>query len=352
MQHSATRMLALLGLAGAVALTGCGSSSKSSSGGGLGAGTSSARAAPAARAAPTYKIGFEGPLSGDNQQLGINEVNAVKLAIDQANAERQPRLQARAGQVRRQGDPAKAPAAAAALHPGHRRRRRRSARASPVPTKAVGKTYGAAGLAMISPSATNATLTTLGLHDLPPHRPAGQRRGHAGRRLAGQARAQERLRRRRPERLRQGRRRRRRRPSSRPRASSRPPGCRRQDDRLQRDRPDRSSPPVPRRCSTAATTPGRRCSPRRCKAAGYNGLRSPATVASRRSSPRAPARPVTAGTSPAAASTPRRRPTRRRSPRPTQAKFNTPPSTYSPEAYDATNAMIHGDQDGRGQLAP
>ena len=32
------------------------------------------------------------------------------------------------------------------------------------------------------------------------------------------------------------------------------------------------------------------------------------------------------------------------------AEFNTPPSTYSPEAYDAANALHHGDQ-GRCELA-
>jgi branched-chain amino acid transport system substrate-binding protein len=35
---------------------------------------------------PTYKIGFQGPLSGGNQALGINEQRGVKLAIKQANA--------------------------------------------------------------------------------------------------------------------------------------------------------------------------------------------------------------------------------------------------------------------------
>ena len=31
-----------------------------------------------------------------------------------------------------------------------------------------------------------------------------------------------------------------------------------------------------------------------------------------------------------------------------QKKFNTPPSTYSPEAYDATNAMIQAIKDAKG----
>ena len=46
------------------------------------------------------------------------------------------------------------------------------------PTSAVGKTYDAAGMALISPSATNATLTSLRLHHLPPDRPDRRRRGH------------------------------------------------------------------------------------------------------------------------------------------------------------------------------
>ena len=53
----------------------------------------------------TYTIAFQGPLSGDNQQLGINEVNGVQLAIDQANEDGEPRLQAQAAQGRRRRRP-------------------------------------------------------------------------------------------------------------------------------------------------------------------------------------------------------------------------------------------------------
>ncbi len=35
---------------------------------------------------PTYTIGYEGPLSGGNQQLGLNMIFAVQLAINNANA--------------------------------------------------------------------------------------------------------------------------------------------------------------------------------------------------------------------------------------------------------------------------
>ncbi|MBB1242958.1 branched-chain amino acid ABC transporter substrate-binding protein [Streptomyces durbertensis] len=51
---------------GALALTGCGSGSDSGDG--------------------TYKIAFQGPLSGENVQLGENMENGIKLAIDEANA--------------------------------------------------------------------------------------------------------------------------------------------------------------------------------------------------------------------------------------------------------------------------
>ena len=72
-----------VGLAAVLALTAC-SSSKKKTGTGLTGGSTSAAASAASGA--TVKIGFEGPLSGDNAQLGINEVNAVQLAVDQANS--------------------------------------------------------------------------------------------------------------------------------------------------------------------------------------------------------------------------------------------------------------------------
>jgi len=56
---------------GALALTACGGGSK----GGTTAGSK-----------PTYTIAYEGPLSGGNQQLGLNMKFAVQLAINQANA--------------------------------------------------------------------------------------------------------------------------------------------------------------------------------------------------------------------------------------------------------------------------
>ena len=64
-----------------------------------------AAAAVAPARGKTYKIGFEGPLSGDNAQLGINEENAVKLAIEQANAKGDLRSSCSRAEVRRRRRP-------------------------------------------------------------------------------------------------------------------------------------------------------------------------------------------------------------------------------------------------------
>jgi branched-chain amino acid transport system substrate-binding protein len=144
-----------LALASALALTACSNSSDSSdaaaqsSGGGLGgAGTSQ-----------TYKIAFEGPLSGDNQQLGINEVNGVELAVKQANESGDLGFKLELLRADDQGDPAIAPTAAAQVL--------QDASVLGVvgpsfsgATNAVATTYGEADMVMISPSATNDTLTS------------------------------------------------------------------------------------------------------------------------------------------------------------------------------------------------
>jgi branched-chain amino acid transport system substrate-binding protein len=57
---------------GALVLAGCGGSSK-----GGGSNTTGKK---------SYTIGFQGPLSGGNAALGINERNGAQLAVDQANA--------------------------------------------------------------------------------------------------------------------------------------------------------------------------------------------------------------------------------------------------------------------------
>ena len=150
--------IAAVGTAGVLALAACSSSSKSSSGGGgLGGGGSSS----AAGGGGNYKIGFQGPLSGDNAQLGINEYNAFVLAVDEANQKNTFGFKVTAVKSDDVGDASKAPAAATTLQQ------------DPAilgvigpafsgPTKAVGASYDAAHLVLISGSATNPTLTSLG----------------------------------------------------------------------------------------------------------------------------------------------------------------------------------------------
>lgn len=148
--------LAAVGLIGALALTGCGSSSDKSSGGGLSGGNSGGGGSNS-----TYTIAFEGPLSGDNQQLGINEVNGTQLAIDQANKDSSLGFKLKLLKADDGGDPAKAPAAAAQVIQDN------SVMGVVGPsfsgaTQAVGKKYGDAGIAIVNPSASNGELQNQG----------------------------------------------------------------------------------------------------------------------------------------------------------------------------------------------
>ena len=144
-----------------MALTGC-SSSKSGGDkntGGLGGGA--ATSGGAAATGKTYKIGFQGALSGDNKQLGINEVNAFNLAIDQANASGKYNFKIVGVQSDDGGANNLAPAAAAKLIQDQTIVGVIGPSFSG-PTTATGKKYAEANLALISPSATNATLTSSG----------------------------------------------------------------------------------------------------------------------------------------------------------------------------------------------
>jgi branched-chain amino acid transport system substrate-binding protein len=142
------------GAAAVLALSAC-SSSKGS--GGLGPGSSSS----AGNSNKTYKIGFEGPLSGDNAQLGINEENAVALAVEQANASGNLGFKVEEVKSDDVGDPAKAPSAATQLQ-------QQSDVVGVIgpsfsgATNAVAASYDAAHLVLISPSATNPSLTSKG----------------------------------------------------------------------------------------------------------------------------------------------------------------------------------------------
>jgi branched-chain amino acid transport system substrate-binding protein len=139
------RLLGAVALAATVSLTAaaCGSSGGSSSSGPV-----------------TYTIGFQGPLSGDNSQLGINGVDGIKVAIAEANAKNLG-FKLKLVQADDQGDPSKAPTAAQKLAQDPTV----LAVVGPMfsgATKASEPIFTAAGLVSVSPSATNPTLTTLG----------------------------------------------------------------------------------------------------------------------------------------------------------------------------------------------
>jgi branched-chain amino acid transport system substrate-binding protein len=142
-----------LALVSALALSACSndSGSDNSSGGGLGGDGGG----------QTYKIAFQGPLSGDNAQLGINEVNGVQLAVDQANESGDLDFKLELVKADDQGSPEQAPTAAAQVLQDDAVLGVIGPSFSGA-TKAVGATYGDAGLSFISPSATNPTLSEQG----------------------------------------------------------------------------------------------------------------------------------------------------------------------------------------------
>ncbi|HVT21921.1 MAG TPA: branched-chain amino acid ABC transporter substrate-binding protein [Mycobacteriales bacterium] len=152
MQTGRSIRLAVPLAAVAVAAAACGSSS---SGGSSGTTTGSK---------PTFTIAYQGPLSGGNQQLGLNMSFAVKLAINQANAGKTfgtlPFKLAFA-QEDDQGSPTAAPAAVAKVL----QISNLIAVVGPAFSGATGAsepTYNKAGVATVSPSATDPTLATHG----------------------------------------------------------------------------------------------------------------------------------------------------------------------------------------------
>jgi branched-chain amino acid transport system substrate-binding protein len=150
----------VLTTASALALTGC-SSSKKKSGGLGGGGTTSSSGGAGGGPTGTITIGFEGPLSGANAQLGINEEYGAEIAVQQANADSSLGFTVKLITSDDEGDPAKSPAAATTLisNPAVVGVIGPSFSGS---TLAVGKAYSAAGMPFITPSASNGTLQTQG----------------------------------------------------------------------------------------------------------------------------------------------------------------------------------------------
>ncbi|MDX3093765.1 branched-chain amino acid ABC transporter substrate-binding protein [Streptomyces sp. ME01-24h] len=110
---------------------------------------------------PTFSIGFQGPLSGDNSALGINENNGVKLAVEEANAKGDLPFTLKVADGDDQGLPDQAPAAAQKLI-GDSSVVAVVGPAFSGPTKATGGLYAQAQLAAVSSSATNPELTSQG----------------------------------------------------------------------------------------------------------------------------------------------------------------------------------------------
>jgi branched-chain amino acid transport system substrate-binding protein len=131
---------------GALALTACGGSSGGSSGNG---------------GKKTYTLAYQGPLSGANAQLGINMDNGVRLAVEQANAKGDLPFTLKFANSDDVGDPAQGPTAAQKLIDDS------SVVAVVGPafsgaTKASEPLFTQANLVSVSPSATNPTLTSQG----------------------------------------------------------------------------------------------------------------------------------------------------------------------------------------------
>ncbi len=115
--------------------------------------------ASGAAAKPTFTIGYEGPLTGSNAQLGLNMVFAVQLAINNANKTHALPFNLKLASYDDQGSPTLSPAqASSAVH-----NKTLVAIVGPAfsgATRAAEPYYSAAHIATVSPSATAAALAT------------------------------------------------------------------------------------------------------------------------------------------------------------------------------------------------
>ena len=162
MQLRRTAPLVAVLVVSLLSLAACGSSTKDSSG---------------ASGKKTIKIGFQGPLSGDNAQLGINGEAGVKTAIDEANKKGDLPYTLALVTSDDIGKPEQGATAAQRLIDD------KSVVAVVGPmfsgaTKAAEPSFSTAGLLSVSPSATNPALTSLGFKTffrvIPPDDAQGQ----------------------------------------------------------------------------------------------------------------------------------------------------------------------------------
>ena len=109
---------------------------------------------------PVITLGFQGPLSGESQQLGINGLNGVKTAIERPTPTRTCRSPSALVESDDQGARRRPDRRAEA----HRQPRRRRRHRSDLLRRDEGERAAVhpASLLSVSPSATNPTLTDLG----------------------------------------------------------------------------------------------------------------------------------------------------------------------------------------------
>lgn len=165
MLESTNRRLASLAVGALVmplVLTACSSSESSGGGGGTSAQGQCGNGAGVGKpTGGTLKIGFQGPLSGDNQQLGINARDGMKVAIDAANKSNALPYKLELVESDDMGSPDQGPTAAQKLIDDQGV----VAVVGPMfsgATKASEPAFCQSGVLSISPSATNPALTTLG----------------------------------------------------------------------------------------------------------------------------------------------------------------------------------------------
>ncbi|MEZ0112717.1 branched-chain amino acid transport system substrate-binding protein [Catenulispora sp. EB89] len=149
-------------VAGVLALSACAGSSTKSGGSSSSSTTGSGSSTSAANnGKPTLEIGVQGPLSGQNQALGLNIDWGVKLAVQQENAKGDLPFNLTVKDSDDQGDQSKGATAAQLLIQDPKV----VGVVGPAfsgPTAAAGALYSSANLVAVSPSATRPSLTTSG----------------------------------------------------------------------------------------------------------------------------------------------------------------------------------------------
>jgi branched-chain amino acid transport system substrate-binding protein len=148
------RLVLAMAAVGSLAVAGCSSSSSSSSSTAAGGGTGSASAATKSCVA---SIGFEGPITGSAAPVGGDQLHFAQLAVLRDNLANKTKI------TLVQGDTQLNPAQATTVSQQFISNNGILAVVGPAGSqevKAVGPAMGRAGLAFISGSATNPTLTT------------------------------------------------------------------------------------------------------------------------------------------------------------------------------------------------